>query len=56
MCGFTIMVTTSIPQALDTSAGLPGLIVAMLFIALGAGCVKATYFPFLGSFSQRLLS
>ncbi|KAF2841748.1 hypothetical protein M501DRAFT_929637 [Patellaria atrata CBS 101060] len=48
ICGCVVLVITSIPLALDRGAGLSGLIVAMLFVGLGVGAVKATFFPFLG--------
>ena len=44
---------TSLPVALKHDAGLPGLIVAMVFIGLGAGCIRANYFPFLGLYHQK---
>jgi POT family proton-dependent oligopeptide transporter len=48
LCGCMVMLVTSLPFALDRHAGLPGLLVSMTFIALGAGAVKSTYFPLLG--------
>lgn len=46
--GCLSLLLTSLPVALDHGAGLPGLVLAMVFIGLGAGCIRATYFPFLG--------
>lgn len=48
LVGCLVIVVTSIPKSLDKGAGVPGLAVAMVFFALGAGCVKACYVPFLG--------
>lgn len=48
LVGCLSLLLTSLPVALDHGAGLPGLVVAMVFIGLGAGCIRATYFPFLG--------
>ncbi|KAI1908922.1 peptide transporter ptr2 [Ophidiomyces ophidiicola] len=48
ICGSIILVTTSLPVALDNGAGLGGLIVSMIFIALGVGSIKAAFSPFLG--------
>jgi dipeptide/tripeptide permease len=50
LIGCILLLVTSLPVALERGAGVPGLGVAMVFIGLGAGCVKATYFPFLGMF------
>jgi POT family proton-dependent oligopeptide transporter len=46
--GCLILVATSIPSSLDSGAGVPGLSVSMVFVALGAGSIKACYAPFLG--------
>jgi POT family proton-dependent oligopeptide transporter len=46
--GCVILVTTSTPKALRDGAGVAGLAVCMVFIALGAGSIKACYVPFLG--------
>ncbi|CAO2658288.1 Nn.00g060110.m01.CDS01 [Neocucurbitaria sp. VM-36] len=48
LCGYLVMLTTSLPVALDRGAGLPGLIVAMFLIGLGVGAIKATISPFIG--------
>ncbi|KAF2019953.1 oligopeptide transporter [Aaosphaeria arxii CBS 175.79] len=48
LCGNLVMLTTSLPVALDRGAGLPGLIVAMFLIASGVGATKATVSPFIG--------
>lgn len=50
------MLTTSLPRSLDNGAGLGGLITAMLFIGMGAGIMKATFFPFLGMNLARYLN
>ena len=50
--GLIILVTTSIPAALDRGAGLPGLIITMLIMGLGVGGVKATIGPFMGAKSS----
>lgn len=42
------MVFTSLPIALKHGSGLVGFIWAMILIGLGAGAVKATFFPLLG--------
>lgn len=54
LIGCLLLLLTSLPVALDRGAGLPGLILAMTFIGLGAGCIRATYFPFIGTFSPAL--
>ncbi|TID02889.1 putative peptide transporter ptr2 [Colletotrichum higginsianum] len=46
-CGSLILLLTSLPIALDRGAGLPGLITAMVLIAVGVAGVKATLPPFL---------
>ncbi|KAH7132588.1 major facilitator superfamily domain-containing protein [Dendryphion nanum] len=48
LVGCVVLVCTSIEKALDNGAGVPGLAFCMVFIALGAGSVKAAYVPFLG--------
>lgn len=52
LVGCLSLLLTSLPVALDHGAGLPGLVLAMVFIGLGAGCIRATYFPFLGTFAM----
>lgn len=46
--GCVVLVGTSVPRGLRVGVGLPGLAVSMVFIALGAGSVKACFVPFLG--------
>ena len=46
--GLIILITTSIPAALEQGAGLPGLIVSMVVVGTGVGGVKATIGPFIG--------
>ncbi|KAF1828645.1 oligopeptide transporter [Decorospora gaudefroyi] len=48
LCGNLVMLATSLPVALDHGAGLPGLLAAMVLIALGVGAIKATISPFIG--------
>ncbi|KAH7323033.1 POT family-domain-containing protein [Stachybotrys elegans] len=45
--GNLVLLITSLPFALDRGAGLPGLVVAMLLIAIGVAGLKATLPPFL---------
>jgi POT family proton-dependent oligopeptide transporter len=40
LCGCIVMLVTSLPLTLDKGAGLPGLLVAMIFIALGGQSSK----------------
>lgn len=42
------MFATSLPVALDSGAGVPGLALTMVLIGLGVGGVKATISPFIG--------
>lgn len=51
-----MLLLTSIPRALDAGAGLPGLIAAMILIAVGIAGVKATLPPLLGDFSRTMMS
>ena len=51
LIGCILLILTSLPVALDHGAGLPGFILAMIFIGFGAGCIRATYFPFIGGFA-----
>lgn len=46
--GCLLLLFTSLPVALEHGSGLIGFIFAMILIGLGAGCVKATFFPLLG--------
>lgn len=48
LIGCVLLVTTSTSKALEKRASVPGLGIAMVFISLGAGSVKACYVPFLG--------
>jgi len=42
------MFATSLPIALEKGAGIPGLALSMVFIALGIGGIKSTMSPFIG--------
>jgi POT family proton-dependent oligopeptide transporter len=42
--------------ALDAGFGLPGLIIAMIFVALGGGGFKMLMVPFIGKQLPRSLS
>jgi proton-dependent oligopeptide transporter, POT family len=44
-----VIVTTSLPAALDRGAGTGGFAVSIIFVAVGVGGVNATFFPFLGA-------
>jgi POT family proton-dependent oligopeptide transporter len=46
--GCIVLVATSTKRALSAGVGLGGLIGSMILVALGAGCVKACFVPFLG--------
>lgn len=46
------MLFTSLPQALDRGSGIAGIVVAMVFIGIGVGGIKATVNVFIG---MRLL-
>lgn len=48
--GCVVMVVSSLPAMLDRGAGLPGLIVAMILIALGGGSVGTTHTEYLTHF------
>ncbi|GAB1319782.1 peptide transporter ptr2 [Madurella fahalii] len=48
ICGSSVMFVTSLPVALDSGAGVPGLAVSMLLMGLGVGGVKSTISPFIG--------
>jgi POT family proton-dependent oligopeptide transporter len=48
LVGCVILVATSVPASLNAAAGMPGLGVSMVFVALGAGSIKACFVPFLG--------
>ncbi|KAF2271449.1 MFS general substrate transporter [Westerdykella ornata] len=48
LVGCVVITATSTPRSLEREAGLPGLVVSMAFVALGAGSIKACYAPFLG--------
>ena len=47
LCGNTIMFATSLPASLERGAGIPGLAVAMILIALGIGGIKSNMAPFI---------
>ena len=49
------MFATSLPIALDSGAGIPGLAVAMVLIALGIGGIKSTITPFIGMLPETEL-
>ncbi|KAK3346085.1 oligopeptide transporter [Lasiosphaeria hispida] len=48
ICGNTVMFATSLPVALESGAGVPGLALSMVLIALGIGGIKSTMSPFIG--------
>ncbi|TLD39696.1 putative peptide transporter [Venturia nashicola] len=48
LLGCLLLTLTSLPIALKHGSGVIGFVWAMILIGLGAGCVKATFFPFLG--------
>lgn len=45
MFGLLVLVLTSIPQAINANVALPGLIIAMIIIGMGAGGVKSNVSP-----------
>jgi len=47
--GCVVLLTTSLPVALDHGAGVGGLAAAFILVGLGVGSVKATFFPILGN-------
>ena len=47
LAGCMILVITSVPSALRSHAGLPGLIVSMVIIGIGLGGIKACVSPFM---------
>ncbi|CAH0051184.1 unnamed protein product [Clonostachys solani] len=47
VAGYIVLVATSIPSALDQGAGLPGLVVTMIFVGLGQGGLSAVMYPFI---------
>lgn len=49
LCGCVLIVATSLPAALDRGAEIGGFVASMIFVGLGVGGVKATFFPFLGT-------
>lgn len=54
LAGCLVLLCTSLPVALDHGAGVPGLAVSMVLVAVGVGGVKATFSPFLGKrFAQQ---
>ncbi|KAF2000909.1 MFS general substrate transporter [Amniculicola lignicola CBS 123094] len=48
LAGCVVLVGTSVGRALDRGAGVPGMVVTIFLVALGSGCVKACFVPFLG--------
>ncbi|KAK3332275.1 POT family-domain-containing protein [Cercophora scortea] len=48
LLGCLALVTSSLPSSLDAGAGIGGLVAALILVGLGAGSVKATFFPLLG--------
>lgn len=52
--GLVVLLITSIPMLSQRGAGLPGLIVAMVWISLGLGGIKSTLPPFLGKTPETL--
>ncbi|PQE28706.1 PTR2-Di-and tripeptide permease protein [Rutstroemia sp. NJR-2017a WRK4] len=47
------MLFTSLPPALDHGAGVPGIVIAMIFIGIGVGGIKATVNAFIGEFGKN---
>jgi proton-dependent oligopeptide transporter, POT family len=45
--GASVLLATSFPRALS-AAGLPGVIVAIIFLSVGSGAFKTTVVPFIG--------
>ncbi|KAI9230047.1 MAG: MFS peptide transporter [Piptocephalis tieghemiana] len=45
LAGLAILTATSVPSSLDAGAGFPGLMVAMVIIALGTGGIKSIVSP-----------
>jgi dipeptide/tripeptide permease len=50
--GSFAMLFTSLPPALDHGAGIPGIAIAMIFIGIGVGGIKATVNAFIGEFER----
>lgn len=48
LSGSVLLLLTSLPNSLERNAGIGGFVGAMILIGLGAGSIKATFFPFLG--------
>lgn len=48
LSGSVLLLLTSLPTSLQHNAGIGGFVGAMISIGLGAGSIKATFFPFLG--------
>jgi POT family proton-dependent oligopeptide transporter len=49
MVGCLIQLVSSLPISLDHGVGVGGLAASMVLIGIGAGGVKATFSPFLGT-------
>ncbi|KAH9997466.1 major facilitator superfamily domain-containing protein [Xylariaceae sp. FL0662B] len=45
--GATVLFGTSLPGALRIGAGLPGMVVAIVFLSIGSGAFKTTAVPFI---------
>ncbi|PQE20603.1 oligopeptide transporter protein [Rutstroemia sp. NJR-2017a BBW] len=48
-----VMLFTSLPPALDHGAGVSGIAIAMIFIGIGVGGIKATVNAFIGEFGKN---
>ena len=46
--GCTVLLITSLPVVSVEAAGLSGLVIAIIFIGLGRGGLKAILYPFIG--------
>ncbi|KAI1503136.1 major facilitator superfamily domain-containing protein [Biscogniauxia marginata] len=52
-CGCLLLTTTSLPHSLENGAGIPGLAISLVFIALASGSVKATVAPLIADQYDR---
>ncbi|KAL7628061.1 peptide transporter ptr2 [Parahypoxylon ruwenzoriense] len=52
-CGCLVLTITSLPQSLENGAGVPGLAIGLVFIALASGSVKATAAPLIADQYDR---